>query len=86
MHEALHGDGSTGPNPILQLEANLKQNRVFIHLDKLKLNDNRLFVDQLWTVSRRCCLFRLRHPPVNNKHFTFTTSIGGQIPNPSYRD
>lgn len=28
MYEALHGDGTTGPNPILRLEANLKENRV----------------------------------------------------------
>ncbi|KAI4461456.1 dynein heavy chain [Holotrichia oblita] len=28
MYEALHGDGTTGPNPILRLEANLKQNRI----------------------------------------------------------
>ncbi|XP_071050357.1 dynein axonemal heavy chain 2 isoform X2 [Onthophagus taurus] len=28
MYEALHGDGTTGPNSVLKLEANLKQNRI----------------------------------------------------------
>lgn len=28
MYEALHGDGTTGPTPLLRLEATLKQNRV----------------------------------------------------------
>lgn len=28
MYEALHGDGTTDPSPILKVEANLKKNRV----------------------------------------------------------
>lgn len=33
MFEALHGDGTTTPSPILKLFANLKHNRVFNTLD-----------------------------------------------------
>lgn len=33
MFEALHGDGTTTPSPILKLFANLKHNRVFSTLD-----------------------------------------------------
>lgn len=41
MYEALHGDGTTGPNPILRLEANLKQNRVcFFMISEIILSNS----------------------------------------------
>lgn len=50
MYEALHGDGTTEPTPILKLQANLKHNRVkgfdFFDLKHLYLLSFRSILNQ----------------------------------------
>lgn len=38
MYEALHGDGTTAPSPVLKLFANLKNNRVSRYYNILYLS------------------------------------------------